>query len=98
MGLSKSTGDDRRPIPSTVSWQTTRAAIIGIVIGGPLVAAAGRLVARVRRELGVFAGPVTTAWVIVTVAVAALVAANLLAVVPAIVAARSPAATLLKAE
>jgi hypothetical protein len=46
----------------------------------------------------VFAGPVTTGWIIVTVAVAALVVANLLAVVPAIFAARSPAASLLNAE
>jgi FtsX-like permease family len=99
MGLLKSLGMIRRQIAFTVSWQTTTVAIIGIVVGVPLGVAAGRLAWHAfATNLGVFAGPVTTAWVIVTVAVAALVAANLLAVVPAIIAARSPAATLLKAE
>jgi ABC-type lipoprotein release transport system permease subunit len=99
MGLLKSLGMVRRQIALTVSWQTTTVAIIGIVVGVPLGVAVGRLVWHAfATNLGVFAGPVTTAWVIVAVAVAALVAANLLAVVPAVIAARSPAATLLKAE
>jgi ABC-type antimicrobial peptide transport system permease subunit len=99
MGLLKSLGMIRRQIAYTVSWQTTTVAIIGIVIGVPLGVAAGRLVWHAfATNLGVFPGPVTTAWGIVTVVAAALVAANLLAAVPAIVAARSPAATLLKAE
>ena len=99
MGLLKSLGMIRRQVAYTVSWQTTTVAIIGIVVGVPLGVAAGRLVWHTfATNLGVFAGPVTTAWVIVTVAAATLVAANLLAVVPAVIAAPVPAARLLKAE
>lgn len=99
MGLLKSLGMIRRQIAYTVSWQTTTVAIIGIVVGVPIGVAAGRLVWHAfATNLGVFAGPVTTAWVIAVVAGATLVVANLLAVVPAIIAARSPAATLLKTE
>ena len=87
----KSLGMIRRQVAYTVSWQTTTVAIIGIVVGVPLGVAAGRLVWHAfATNLGVFAGPVTTAWVIVTVAAATLVAANLLAVVPAVIAAAVP--------
>jgi len=44
------------------------------------------------------AQPVVTAWVVATIAAGTLVVANVLAVVPALVASRAKAASLLKAE
>ncbi len=65
----------------------------------PIGVAAGRLVWRAfATNLGVPADPVTVVWVIAAVGVATLVAANLLALGPTILAARPPAADLLKAD
>ena len=99
IGLLKSLGMIRRQIAATVAWQTTTVAVVGIVVGVPIGVAAGRLVWRAfATNLGVLADPVTVVWVIAAVGVATLVIANLLALGPAVLAARSPAADLLKAE
>lgn len=99
MGLLKSLGFVRRQIALSVSWQTTTVAFVGVLVGVPLGIATGRWVwDAFATNLGVAAQPVVTVWVIAAVAAATLAVANLLAVVPAIIAARAPAATLLKAE
>ncbi len=99
MGLLKSLGFVRRQIALSVSWQTTTVAAIGIVLGVPLGVAAGRLVWNAfASNLGVVADPVVTAWVVAAIALGTLVVANLLAVGPALVASRTRAASLLKAE
>ena len=99
MGLLKSLGFVRRQIALSVSWQTTTVAAIGIVLGVPLGIAAGRLVwDAFASNLGVVAVPVVTAWVVAVIALGTLVVANLLAVGPALVASRTRAASLLKAE
>ena len=99
MGLLKSLGFIRRQIALSVSWQTTTVAAIGIVLGVPLGIAAGRLVWNAfASNLGVVAVPVVTPWVVAAIAVGTLVVANLLAVGPALVASRTRAASLLKAE
>jgi ABC-type lipoprotein release transport system permease subunit len=99
MGLLKSLGMVKRQIALSVSWQTTTVAIIGIAIGVPVGIATGRLVwDAFATNLGVGAVPVVTAWVIGAVALGTMVAANLLAVLPAYQAARARPATMLRED
>jgi ABC-type antimicrobial peptide transport system permease subunit len=82
-----------------VTWQTTTVALIGIAIGVPLGIAAGRAIWSAFADfLGVATPPVITVWLIVALAAATLFVANLLAVIPALVAARSRPASLLRTE
>jgi ABC-type lipoprotein release transport system permease subunit len=98
-GLLKSLGMLRRQIAYCVSWQTTTIALIGILLGVPLGIAAGRLVwTAFATNLGVDTAPVTTVALLAAVAFGTLVVANLLAVVPALVAARERPALLLRSE
>jgi hypothetical protein len=65
----------------------------------PVGIAAGRAVwSAFASNLGVGTDPVVTVWVIGAVALGTLVVANALAAFPAFVAARTPPATLLRAE
>ncbi len=99
VGLLKALGFVRRQVAFTLSWQTTTVAVIGIVIGVPAGIAIGRLVWRIFADnLGVVPVPVVAVGVIAAVSVGTLVVANLLAIGPALVAARSRPATLLRSE
>jgi ABC-type lipoprotein release transport system permease subunit len=99
VGLLKALGFVRRQVAFSVSWQTTTVALVGIVIGVPAGIAVGRGVWDVfARSLGVLSVTEVTAWVIVVVAVATIVVANVLAIPPAIVASRSRSASLLRSE
>jgi ABC-type lipoprotein release transport system permease subunit len=98
-GLLKSLGMRRRQIAYCVSWQTTTIAVIGIVLGVPLGIAAGRLVWNAfATNLGVAIAPVMTVAALAVVALGTLVVANVLALVPALVAARERPASLLRSE
>lgn len=98
-GLLKSLGMLRRQIAYCVSWQTTTIALIAILIGVPLGIATGRLVwSAFADNLGVGTQPVVTAAKIAGIALGALIVANVLAVVPALVAARERPASLLRSE
>ncbi len=99
VGLLKVLGFVRHQVGAVVSWQATAVALVGIGAGLPLGIAAGRLTWRVfASEVG--AVPVTVVPVTALAALAGgvLVAANLLAVIPAWLAARSRPAQLLRAE
>jgi ABC-type antimicrobial peptide transport system permease subunit len=99
VGLLKALGFVRRQVALCVSWQTTTIALVGIVIGVPVGVAVGRAVWGLFADsLGVLAVTEVTAWVIVAVAAATIVVANVLAIGPAIVAARSRPASLLRSE
>ncbi len=99
VGLLKALGFVRRQVALSVTWQTTTVALVGIVVGVPLGIVVGRWVwAAFAGSLGVVPVTVIAGWTIVAVAVGALLVANLLAVGPALVAARSRPASLLKAE
>jgi ABC-type antimicrobial peptide transport system permease subunit len=99
VGLLKALGFVRRQVALCVSWQTTTIALVGIVIGVPIGVAVGRAVWGLFADsLGVLAVTEVTAWVIVAVAAATIVVANVLAIGPAIVAARSRPASLLRSE
>jgi putative ABC transport system permease protein len=98
-GLLKSLGMLRRQIAYCVSWQTTTIALIGIVLGVPLGIAAGRLVwSAFATNLGVVADPVVAVLTLTAIALGVLLVANLLAVVPALFAARERPASLLRTE
>ncbi len=99
VGLLKSLGFLRRQVVSTVLWQTTTVALIGLVVGVPLGVAIGRLVWRAFADyLGVVPVPVVTLPEIGAIALGTLVVANLLAAGPALAAARIRPASLLRAE
>lgn len=99
VGLLKSLGLLRRQVALSVTWQTTTVALIGIVIGVPLGIAAGRAVWTAFAEnLGVSTQPVVAATEMALLVAGVLLVANLVAVVPALLAARASPASLLRTE
>ncbi len=99
VGLLKALGFVGRQIAWSVSWQATTVALVGIVIGIPAGIALGRVVWEAfATNLGVKPVAVVDVTWVVSLILGALVLANLLAVGPAIVAARARSAALLKAE
>ncbi|MGA8454040.1 MAG: FtsX-like permease family protein, partial [Streptosporangiaceae bacterium] len=99
LALLKTLGFTRRQLATTVAWQSTVVAIVGLVIGIPLGIAVGRWLWIVfARQLSTVPDPVVPAGSVALAAVAALVLANLVAALPGRSAARTPAALLLRAE
>jgi hypothetical protein len=98
-GLLKVLGFLRRQVAAVVSWQATVVALVGIAAGVPLGIAAGRIAWRLfATNFGVVPVPVVPAALLAALACGVLVAANVLAVLPAWLAARSRPAQLLRAE
>ena len=97
VGLLKAVGFVNGQVASTVLWQSTTLAVIGIIIGVPLGVLVGKAVwTAFANNLGVIPVSVVPGWLIALLAVAVLVVANLIAVVPALAATRSNAADLLR--
>jgi hypothetical protein len=98
-GLLKSLGFVRRQVAAAVCWQATTIAAIGIAVGAPLGIASGRVLWRVfATNFGVIPVPVVPPLLVVALAAGVLVTANVLAAVPALLAARSHPGELLRAE
>ena len=98
-GLLKVLGFVRRQVAAVTSWQATAIILVGVVAGVPLGIAAGKVAWRLfATNFGVVPVPVVQAVPLVLLAAAALAAANLLAVLPALLAGRSRPADLLRAE
>jgi ABC-type lipoprotein release transport system permease subunit len=98
-GLLRALGMVRRQLATIVFWQATTVAVIAIAAGIPLGIAAGRAIWRAFAiSLGVVPVPVVQTWLIVALAGGALLAANALASVPAMSAARSRPGPLLRTE
>jgi len=93
IGLLKSLGLVNNQVGAAVCWQASTVAMVGIVVGVPLGVALGQ-VAWKAFAINLGAVPVSTvpAWLIVVLAAGVLVVSNLLAVAPALVAARSKTA------
>jgi ABC-type lipoprotein release transport system permease subunit len=90
IGLLKALGFVRRQIGATVCWQASTVAIVGIVVGTPLGIAVGQVVWRAfAANLGAVPVSVVPVEVLVALVAGVLVVANVLALVPAVVAARS---------
>ncbi|HUY21141.1 MAG TPA: ABC transporter permease [Acidimicrobiales bacterium] len=90
MGLLKSIGFLNGQVGATVCWQATTVALVGIVVGIPVGVAVGETVWRAfAANLGAVPVAVVPAGIIVALGAGVLVVANLLAVAPALAAARS---------
>jgi putative ABC transport system permease protein len=98
-GLLKALGFVRRQVAAAVCWQASVVALIGIAIGVPAGIAAGRVLWQVfATNFGVVPVAVVEPVLIAVLAAGVLAVANLLAAVPALLAARSRPAQLLRAE
>ena len=98
-GLLKVLGFVRYQVAAVVSWQATAVALVGIVAGVPLGIAAGKVLWRVfATNFGVVPLAVVEALPVAALAIGVLAAANVLAFFPALLAARSRPAQLLRAE
>ena len=97
--LLKALGFVRRQIAAAVCWQATAVALVGIAVGAPAGIAAGKVLWRVfATNFGVVPVAVVEPVLIAALAVGVLAGANLLAAVPALLAARSQPARLLRTE
>ena len=82
---------------SAVAWQATTLAILGVVVGVPLGAVAGRAIWDAFAEnLGAVPVGVVPIWLLCAVVAGVLVAANLIALAPAIAATRSKPGELMR--
>jgi hypothetical protein len=97
--LLKALGFSRRQLASTVTWQSTAAAVVGAVVGIPLGIALGRWLWTVFADgINAVPSPDVPVLGVVAVAVGAIIFANLVALLPARIAARTSTAVLLRAE
>jgi putative ABC transport system permease protein len=98
-GLLKVLGFVRYQVAAVVSWQATTVALAGIVAGVPVGIAAGKAVWQLfATNFGVVPLTVVNLLLIAALAFGVLAAANVLAFFPALLAARSRPAQLLRAE
>ncbi len=98
-GLLKALGFVRRQVAAAVCWQATAVALAGIAVGVPVGIAVGRVLWRIfATDFGVVPVDVVEPVLIAALAVGVLAVANALAAVPALLAARSQPARLLRAE
>jgi FtsX-like permease family len=98
-GLLKVLGFVRRQVAAIVTWQATAVVLVGMVVGVPLGIAAGKVAWRLfASNVGVVPVEVVQAVPLILLAAAVLAATNLLAILPALRAARSHPADLLRAE
>jgi ABC-type lipoprotein release transport system permease subunit len=95
----KASGFNRRQLLATVCWQSSVSVASGVVVGVPLGIALGRWIWTLfARDIYVVVQPTVPALSVLAVAVGALEFANLVAMVPGRVAARTPTAIVLRAE
>jgi len=96
MGVLKALGFLNRQVGATIYWQATTVVVVGLVIGIPLGLAAGKFTWNAfAQNIGVVPVSVVEAGLVASIAVGALVVANLLAIGPAVAAARSRSGRLL---
>jgi predicted lysophospholipase L1 biosynthesis ABC-type transport system permease subunit len=99
LAVLKTIGFTRRQVFSTIAWNASTIALLGGLVGIPLGLAVGRVAwGLVADSLGVATDPVIGALAIIAVVPAALVVANVVAVLPARAAARTRPATVLRSE
>jgi hypothetical protein len=98
-GLLKALGFVRRQVAAAVCWQATTVALVGIAVGAPIGIAAGKVLWRVfATNFGVVPVPVVQPLLLAALVAGVLATANVLAAVPALLAARSHPGQLLRAE
>jgi hypothetical protein len=99
VGLLRALGFVPRQIAYSVWWQTTAITLVGLVIGVPAGIAAGRAVwQEFASSIGVLPVAILNPWVIVALVAGTFVVTNVLAIGPAVVAARARPASLLRSD
>jgi hypothetical protein len=99
LALLKALGFTQRQLASVVAWQSTVAALFGIIVGIPLGIVIGRqLWTLYARSIYAVPDPTVPLWPVVLTGLGALLFANLVAVLPGRNAARTPTALVLRAE
>jgi ABC-type lipoprotein release transport system permease subunit len=99
LALLKTIGFTRSQLSGVIAWQANVAVVTGTLVGIPVGVAVGRALWNLfARQIDAVPSPVFPIVPIALIAVGALVLANLLAVIPGRIAARTPAAILLRAE
>ena len=99
LAILKTLGFDRRQVLATVAWQATTFAAVGLIVGLPLGDALGRWAWNLFAEqLGVVPEAVTPVPLLLLIVPVAIVLANLVAIVPGRIAARTRPALVLRAE
>jgi len=97
IGLLKVLGFVNGQVASTVAWQATTLALVGIVLGVPIGLVVGQAVWRAfANNLGVVPAPVVPIWLIVVLVAGVLTVANVIAIAPALAATRSKPGELLR--
>jgi ABC-type lipoprotein release transport system permease subunit len=99
LALLKTLGFTERQLAATVAWHSTTSVTIGVIAGVPLGIALGRWMWDLfAQEISAVPAPSVPVLAVVLIAVGALVLANVVAVIPALLAARTPTALVLRAE
>ena len=98
LALLKMLGFTARQLVATIAWQASVIAVIAVIIGVPIGIAAGRqLWTLFARNINAVPQP-TVPVSLILVAAGTLIIANLVAAIPARIAARTPAALVLRTE
>jgi hypothetical protein len=99
LALLKTLGFTHRQLATTVAWQASVTALVGVIVGVPAGIILGRwLWILFAREIYVVPEPTVPVLQVVLIALGALLAANLVAALPGRLAARTTTATILRAE
>ena len=99
IGILEVLGFVRRQVVSTVAWQATTLAVVGVIVGVPLGVVIGKSVwTSFSSGLGAVPIPVTPVAILAGLVVGELVLANVLAVAPALVASRFRPGRLLRTQ
>jgi ABC-type antimicrobial peptide transport system permease subunit len=99
LALLKTLGFTARQLSAVVAWQATVAVVVGAIVGVPLGIVLGRTLWNLfSHEISVVPAPAVPVTAVVLIAVGAVALGNLVAALPARMAARTPTALLLRAE
>lgn len=99
LALLKTLGFTRRQLAAVIAWQSSVVVAIGAAAGVPLGIALGRFLWNLfASEIHVVPQPTVPVLPVAVIAVGALLLANVVAALPACIAARTPTALMLRAE
>jgi hypothetical protein len=99
LALLKTLGFTQRQLAAAVAWHASVSAVVGVVVGVPVGVILGRwLWDLFARQIYAVPEPTVPVLWVALVAVGALVLANIVAAIPARMAARTPTALMLRAE